>query len=133
MKGKYDDIINRPHHVSATHPQMPIADRAAQFSPFAALTGYEAAIKETARVTREKVELDEDAKAYLNEQLNLIRTGINEQLAVSITYFVPDTGKSGGRYEIITGTVKKIEKTERIVIMHDKTRIPIDNILQITI
>lgn len=130
MSGKYDDIINLPHHVSSTHPHMLISDRAAQFSPFAALTGHDAAVKETGRITEQKAELSEDTKAYLDEQLNLIQIRIDEMPVVNITYFVPDTKKAGGGYVSITGTVKKIDEFERVVIMWDKTKIPIDDIFE---
>ena len=95
---KYDDIINLPHHVSKKHPQMSLHDRAAQFSPFAALTGHKAAINETARLTDEKQILSEDVIAKLNEQLNLIKENIGTNPIVTITYFVPDDRKSGGAY-----------------------------------
>lgn len=133
MNGKYDDIIGLPHPVSTTHPQMSMIDRAAQFSPFAALTGHDAAVKETGRLTEDKVELSEDSKAFLNEQLNMIQQRIAELPKVSITYFVSDTKKAGGAYIPITGTVKKIDDFERTVIMHDKTVVPIDDIFEIEI
>ncbi|MDR2515419.1 MAG: YolD-like family protein [Christensenellaceae bacterium] len=131
MSRKYDDIINLPHHVSSTRQHMPVSDRAAQFSPFAALTGHDAAVKETGRITEQKTELSEDAKAYLNEQLNMIQIRIDEMPVVSITYFVPDKKKAGGEYVPVTGTVKTIDEFERTVVMWDKTRIPIDDILEI--
>ena len=125
---KYDDIINLPHHVSKKHPQMSLHDRAAQFSPFAALTGHKAAINETARLTDEKQILSEDVIAKLNEQLNLIKENIGTNQAVTITYFVPDDKKSGGAYISNTGVVKKIDEYNRTVIMTDKTVIPIEQI-----
>ena len=90
----YDDIINLPHPVSKKHPQMPLWDRAAQFAPFAALTGHEAAIKETARLTDERLELSEEAITQLNEKINIIRNNIGIEQKVSITYFVPDSKKN---------------------------------------
>ena len=120
---KYDDIINLPHHVSKNHPQMSLHDRAAQFSPFAALTGHKAAINETARLTDEKQILSEDVIAKLNEQLNLIKENIG-----TITYFVPDDRKSGGAYISNTGVVKKINEYNHTVILTDKTVIPIEQI-----
>lgn len=90
----YDDIINLPHPVSKNHPQMPLRDRAAQFAPFAALTGHDAAIKETARLTDERLELSEEAIAQLNEKINIIRNNIGIEQKVSITYFIPDAKKS---------------------------------------
>lgn len=128
---KYDDIIDLPHHVSTKHPHMPLADRAAQFSPFKAMVGYDAAVEETGRQTSARVELGDDAKAYLSEQLNLMQAQIGESPVAGITYFVPDSRKSGGEYVTMTGPVKKIDEVERVVILHDKTRIPIEDILEI--
>lgn len=125
---KYDDIINLPHHVSKKHPQMSLHDRAAQFSPFAALTGHKAAINETARLTDEKQILSEDVIAKLNEQLNLIKENISSNPIVTITYFVPDDRKSGGAYISNTGVVKKINEYNHTVILTDKTVIPIEQI-----
>ncbi len=125
---KYDDIINLPHHVSKKHPQMSLHDRAAQFSPFAALTGHKAAINETARLTDEKQILSEDVIAKLNEQLNLIKENIGTNQTVTITYFVPDDKKSGGAYISHTGVVKKIDEYNHTVILTDKTAIPIEQI-----
>ena len=125
---KYDDIINLPHHVSKKHPQMSLHDRAAQFSPFAALTGHKAAINETARLTEEKQILSEDVIAKLNEQLNLIKENIGTNQTVTITYFVPDDKKSGGAYISHTGVVKKIDEYNHTVILTDKTVIPIEQI-----
>ena len=125
---KYDDIINLPHHVSKKHPQMSLHDRAAQFSPFAALTGHKAAINETARLTDEKQILSEDVIANLNEQLNLIKENIGTNQTVTITYFVPDDKKSGGAYISNTGVVKKINEYNHTVVLTDKTVIPIEQI-----
>ena len=125
---KYDDIINLPHHVSKKHPQMSLHDRAAQFSPFAALTGHKAAINETARLTDEKQILSEDVIAKLNEQLNLIKENIGTNQTVTITYFVPDDKKSGGAYISHTGVVNKIDEYNHTVILTDKTVIPIEQI-----
>lgn len=131
MTSFYNDIINLPHHQSTTHPHMSAYDRAAQFSPFAALTGYEDAVSETARLTDKKVELDEYSKAYLNERLNMIQVALDEHPEVSITYFLPDKKKSGGAYVTVTGSVKKIDEYEHIVVMLDATKIPIDDIAEI--
>ena len=125
---KYDDIINLPHHVSKKHPQISLHDRAAQFSPFAALTGHKAAINETARLTDEKQILSEDVIAKLNEQLNLIKENIGTNPIVTITYFVPDDIKSGGAYISNTGVVKKINEYNHTVVLTDKTVIPIEQI-----
>lgn len=128
---KYDDIINLPHHVSKKHPQMSLHDRAAQFSPFAALTGHKAAINEAARLTDKKQILSEDVIAKLNEQLNLIKENIGTNQTVTITYFVPDDKKSGGAYISHIGVVKKIDEYNHTVIMTDKTIIPIEQISEI--
>ena len=128
---KYDDIINLPHHVSKKHPQISLHDRAAQFSPFAALTGHKAAINETARLTDEKQILSEDVIAKLNEQLNLIKENISSNPIVTITYFVPDDRKSGGAYISNTGVVKKINEYNHTVVLTDKTVIPIEQISEI--
>ena len=127
---QYDDIINLPHHQSATRPHMSNYDRAAQFSPFAALTGHEAAIKETARQTDEKLMLSDEAIAELNEKLNLIAEAIGTQQRVRITYFVPDNKKAGA-YITCSGCVKKFDEYEHTVIMEDKTVIPIEQISDI--
>jgi hypothetical protein len=108
--GKYDDIINMPHHVSATRPQMSRENRAAQFSPFAALTGYDAAVLETARVTEQKIELGESAIDELDMKLNMLADMIDSHPKVSITHFVPDTKKDGGSYVTTTGAVKRIDE-----------------------
>ncbi len=131
MTGPYDDIISLPHHVSATRPHMTAGDRAAQFSPFAALTGYDAAIKETARLTDKKLELDESMKDVLSRRLQIIADWMKKRPEISITYFQPDMKKSGGAYVTAIGTVKKIDEYERIVIMTDGTAIPIDEIISI--
>ena len=131
MTGPYDDIINLPHHVSSSRPRMSSIDRAAQFSPFAALTGYDNAVKETARLTEERIELDESRKAALNERLCIIQDTLVEQPTVIITYFQPDKKKSGGAYVTATGSVKKIDEYVRTVVMHDTTKIPIDEIISI--
>lgn len=133
MMKPYEDIINLPHHTSKSRPHMSVYDRAAQFSPFAALTGYDAAITETARLTDKRVELDEYSKADLNERLNLIQDHLDEQPEVSITYFQPDKKKTGGAYITATGHVKKIDEYERTVVMQDATKIPIDEIIAINL
>lgn len=131
MTGSYDDIINLPHHVSASRPRMSALDRAAQFSPFAALTGYDDAVKETARLTDERIELDESSKAALNERLLMIQGQLNDQPQVSIIYFQPDDKKAGGTYITATGCVKKIDEYERTAAMKDGTKISIDDIIKI--
>lgn len=128
---QYDDIIHLPHHVSKIHPPMPIQDRAAQFAPFAALTGHHDAVKETARLTEERIELDENCKAVLDGKLQNIQEQSDRNSVVSITYFEPDRKKAGGAYVTLTGCVKKIDEYERAVILTDGTQIPIDEIIEI--
>ena len=131
MTGPYDDIINLAHHVSTSHPRMSALDRAAQFSPFAALTGFEDAVKETARLTDERVDLDEDAKALLNARLLMIQGRLDNQPQVVVTYFKPDDTKAGGAYVAAKGCVKIIDMYERTVVMNDGARIPINDIIRI--
>lgn len=128
---KYDDIINLPHHVSSKHPRMDLIDRAAQFSPFAALTGYDAAIKETGRLTDRRIELDENEKAILNEKIQIIMESYEQKPEVTITFFVPDEKKDGGAYNSVTGVVKKIDVHDKVITMMNKTEIPIEEIYKI--
>ena len=131
MKDLYEDIINRPHHVSKTRPQMPMSDRAAQFAPFAALTGYESAIKETGRLTDEKIELDEESLTALDMKYQLLMEALDDAPEVTITYFQPDERKAGGKYVSATGAVKKVDDFERRITMQDGTKIPMDDVLSI--
>ena len=124
----YEDIVDLPHHVSRKHPQPTMADRAARFTPFAAITGYEEMVLEEARVTDDRIEMDESSKAALNEKLNMILEFIDEQPEVSITYFEPDKRKAGGAFVTVTGTVKRIDEYEHLVIMTDGKKINIDDI-----
>lgn len=128
---RYDDIINLPHPVSTKHPRMSIADRAAQFSPFSALSGHAAAIQETARLTDRRIELDESAKAVLDTKLQLIAEQAGARPVVAITYFVPDERKAGGAYAEKLGTVKRVDGYRRTVVFTDGTDIAIDDILKI--
>lgn len=130
-KNKYDEIINLPHHVSKTRPCMPMSDRAAQFAPFAALTGYDSAIRETGRQTDAKAELDEDALRMLDIEYQHLLNTLNKKPKVNITYFKPDEKKSGGKYISISGIVKKIDEFKHVITMHDGTSIPIDNIIHL--
>ena len=131
MNGKYDEIIGLPHHVSKTRPQMPMSDRAAQFAPFAALTGYDSAIKETGRLTDERIELDVEALSALDMKYQLLMEALDEAPEVTITYFQPDERKAGGKYVSAVGAVKKIDDFERRITMRDGTRIPTDDVLSI--
>lgn len=128
---RYDDIIHLPHHVSAVHPPMDVADRAAQFSPFAALTGHDAAIHEAARLTDQKMELDENRKEILNEKINVLIGKLREHPAVTITRFVPDDKKDGGYYTSINGMIRKIDEYEGMIVLMDETRIPLDDVIEI--
>lgn len=128
---KYDDIINLPHPVSKRHPQMPLLNRAAQFSPFAALTGHDAAIRETARLTDSFIELDEDQKEPLDEQLQLIRKNLEQKPECEITYFEPDEKKDGGSYVTVCGRVKKIDEYRHLIIFTDETVLPIEHIFSV--
>ena len=130
---EYDDIIHLPHHVSRIHPQMSMEDRAAQFSPFAALTGYDAAIAETARLTDQRVELDEYERQALNEKLQFISEHLKDHPKISITYFVPDERKNGGSYQTITGSVKRINAVNGVIQMTDRQCIPIADVFSIEI
>ena len=131
MSGKYDDILNLPHPTSAKHPRMPISDRAAIFSPFAALTGHGDAIQETARLTEQKMELDEDAKAELDRRQAVLLEHIKEQPEATIAWFQPDARKDGGAYLTTTGRLKKIDQVERRLFLLDGTKIPLDDVVWI--
>jgi len=131
MTSPYDDIINHPHHVSRNHPQMSMHDRAAQFSPFAALTGYEDAVGETARLTEQRRELDEQESAELNRRLSFLASKLDEHPEVTIEYFVPDDRKAGGSYVTISGVVEKIFSVERIIAMSDGKVIRIADVLSL--
>ena len=126
---KYADIIHLPHHVSRKHPQMSMTDRAAQFSPFAALTGHDAAIAEAARLTDERPILDESVKQEISDLLQLAATDSN--LVLNIVYFVPDARKTGGSYTEISGRIKKLLPHEKLLIMDTGTRIPVEDIIAI--
>lgn len=131
MKNPYEDMMELPHHVSSKRPQMPMSDRAAQFSPFAALVGYDAAIKEADRLTDERIEPEEDRLNELNMKFRLIKEHLADEPEVSLSYFEPDERKAGGRYLEISGTVKKIDDFERSLTMKDGTKISIDDILAV--
>lgn len=123
---KYDDIINLPYHRSKTHPHMPVADRAAQFAPFAALTGYGAAIDETSRLTDERAELSEEMLAELDGRLSEIAAQPGK--TVTIVRFVADEKKSGGRYVQTKGVIKKIDVYKRMIFLESGEKIAIDDI-----
>lgn len=129
MTDQYDDIIHLPHHVSSTKPRMSAIDRAAQFSPFAALTGYDTSIKESARLTDARIELDDSQKEEIGEKLRLVTGQLDAE--IKITYFLPDTKKTGGKYVLAAGAVKKVDEYERMIIMGDGKQIPIDEIIDV--
>ena len=129
MSGPYDDIINLPHPTSQRHPRMPVRDRAAIFSPFAALSGHGAAIAETARLTERRMELDEDTRAELDRKQAVLLEHIDEQPEITITWFQPDEKKDGGAYLTTTGRLKKLRELERILVLADGTEIPMEDVV----
>ena len=129
--GKYDDIINLPHHVSKKHPQMSLEARSAQFAPFSQLTGYEEEIEETGRLTNQRKELNEEVKQILDNKLKIIQERISTKPEITCTYFVPDERKDGGKYIQVTGKVIKIDGYNRLIVLEDKTEIPIDEVIEI--
>lgn len=129
MTGKYDDILRLPHHVSASRKPMSMTARAAQFAPFAALSGYDAEVQEAGRLTDQLIELDEYEKETLNARLQLLAQHLQEKWTVSAVYFQPDERKEGGAYVTRTGTVKKILLSERRLLLTDETVIPLDGLI----
>ena len=131
MSGRYDDMLHLPHPTSARHPRMPISERAAIFSPFAALTGHAAAIQETARLTDQKIELDEDTKAELDRRQAILLEHIAEQPEVTITWFCPDEKKSGGAYVVTVGRLKRVDETAGTLRLADGMTIALDEIVDL--
>ena len=129
MSGPYDDIINLPHPTSKRHPRMPVHDRAAIFSPFAALSGHRVAIAETARLTERRIELDEDTRAELDRRQAILLGHMDEQPEVTITWFQPDERKDGGAYLTATGRLKKLRELERLLVLADGTEIPLEDVV----
>lgn len=129
---QYDDIINMEHHKSKKHPPMSLYARSAQFASFAALTGYEDAVRETAREVMERIEIDDELKNILDGKIQLLSEQINKKPEVIFTYFIPDLTKDGGIYISVTGVVKKIDTYNQNIILEDKTEIPINDILDIS-
>ena len=130
-KDKYEDMYEMPHHTSPTRPRMSLRSRAAQFAPFAALTGHDAAIAETARLTDNKIDLDESTVSLLNEKLRILIRDIDKRNEVSVTYFRPDSKKRGGKYITVKGIVKKLDQIEGKLVFEDGQEIPLNNILEI--
>ena len=128
---KYDDIINLPHHVSKSHPPMEIMDRAAQFSPFSALTGYEAAAKETQRLTQPRIELDDSEKLLLDKKFHQLEAELSLNPVISVIYFVPDKRKEGGAYITVSGKVSKIDYYKKNIQMESGEILSLDDIIDI--
>ena len=128
--GNYDDIINLKRPISK-HPKMSLYQRSAQFAPFAALTGYEGQVKETARLTDRRIELDEEMKLILDLKIQVIKEMLSDNPEVEITYFIPDTIKDGGKYETIINNVKKIDSYNEHIIMQNNLKIEIKEIINI--
>lgn len=129
MTGKYDDILRLPHHISASRKPMAMTARAAQFAPFAALSGYDAEVQEAGRLTDRPIEPDEYEKEALNARLQLLARHFREEWVVSLVFFQPDERKAGGAYVTCTGTVKKLYETERLLTLTDGTVIPLDDLI----
>ncbi len=132
MSGKYDNIINLPHHNSDYHPRMSMVNRAAQFAPFAALTGYGDAIDETARTTVKKIKPEKEEIEKLNRKLSLLNKNASEHPEIEVTFFVSDKYKDGGRYETLSGSFKKIEENFLFLVSDDITAIPLEDISDIS-
>ena len=130
---KYDDILNMPHHVSNTRPHMSMHDRAAQFSPFAALVGYDDAVKETARLTNEKQELTADKIADLNQKIAFLTEHADERPEVTIEYFIPDEKKAGGKYVTFSGNFRRIDEYNHNMVFVSGEEIPLNDIFDIEI
>ena len=132
-KKSYEDIIHLPHHQSVTRTNMSIVDRSAQFAPFSALTGHGEAMQETARITNQKMELDEQSKVLLDTKLQELveRKSLENDVAVEFMYFQPDATKTGGEYVEKLGKLKRIDEVNRVVVLEDKTEILIDDIIGI--
>lgn len=131
MSGPYDDIINLPHPTSVKHPRMSIQNRAAIFSPFAALSGHAGAIAETARLTERRMELDEDTKAELDRRQAILLEHIREQPEITVTWFQPDELKEGGAYLTTTGRLKKIDPIERTLVLLGGIRIQLEDVINL--
>lgn len=131
IEHKYDDIINLPHHTSKVHPRMSVSNRAAQFAPFAALTGYDDELRETIRLTDKKIELEEEAKEEINRKLQKVKSELQNLPNVTFTYFIKDAQKDGGAYITTYGVVKKIDENRNVIILDNREEIPINDIFEI--
>ena len=131
MKDEYRDILDLPHHTSPRHPRMSRQDRAAQFAPFSALTGYDDVIDETARVTDSRIELSEEARDLLDMKQRILSQFLDSYPEITVTYFLPDTRKAGGAYQRFTGNLKRIDTVEQYLLFTDGKRIPLQSVLNI--
>ncbi len=131
MSGPYDDIMDLPHPISSRHPHMSASNRAAQFAPFAALTGYDSALRETARLTEQKTDLSDDAKALLDQKQQVLLLFAQQHPDITVTYFKPDSRKAGGAYISVSGQFQRIDPLKRLLFLGDKTCIPLDDILDL--
>ena len=131
MSGKYDDLIGMPHHTSPRHPRMSMRDRAAQFAPFSALTGYGDVVDETARLTDGRIVLTEDAKALLDFKQRLLQERIDTKPEITVTYFVKDARKSGGSYQTVRGRLLRIDDVERTLVLEGGRRINAQDVIDI--
>ena len=129
--GKYDDVLNLPHHVSNTRPHISMHDRAAQFSPFAALTGYDDTVKETARLTDEKLELTTDRINDLNQKIAFLKEHAEERPQITVEYFIPDEKKSGGKYVTLSGKFRRIDEYNHNMVFTSGEEIPLNDIFEI--
>ncbi len=127
----YEDIIHHPHHVSPRHPQMPMRNRAAQFAPFAALTGHSASMEETARFTEEEITLSSDYMEELNHKLGILRKHLPDHPEITVTFFQSDHRKAGGEYKTLSGRVKKLDRYKQTLELEDGTVIPVNDLVDI--
>ena len=128
---RYDDMIDLPHHVSSKRPQMSLYDRAAQFSAFKALAGYEDCVTEAARLTGERIELDDASLSLLNGKMQILQDEIKSRPNITVTYFVPDKKKAGGEYVSVSGSIKRIDEVERTIIFSDGKTIQVDDVIDL--
>lgn len=131
MNKKYENILNHKRHYSLSHPKMSNEKRAAQFAPFAALTGFEDKANETARQTQQRIIIDENEIDLINNKLKLIEFKLNEQPTVKITYFEKDAFKEGGKYITAAGCVQSIDLLNSNILMSDGTKVPVNDIIDI--
>ena len=130
-KFPYGDIVNLPRPVSKKHPEPPLSERAARFAPFAAITDYEKMVLEKARVTEERIELDECALSLLDKKLHVLQNHLSQSPEITVTYFVPDKKKTGGAYRTIIGTAKRIDQYKKLLIMNDGRKIQLGDIYKL--